>query len=152
MWLNISKGTGCWNTWFSAPPSKNAVSAFPISCKLLSFTLEVSWRNLQIISCSSITKGSICHISHMYIQPLLPFTTVVAWPEMRCLMEVSTMFNICRYCVFTWDGSFVLQGTGQNITKYDPKVDFEVSCILKSLIVTLQVAWMIWLKIDKNLM
>ncbi len=29
----------------SASPSKNAVSAFQISCKLLSFTLEDSWRN-----------------------------------------------------------------------------------------------------------
>ena len=27
------------------------------------------------------------------------------WPEIRCLREVSTMFYICRYCVFTWDGS-----------------------------------------------
>ncbi len=50
---------------------------------------------------SSITKGSIYHIKHIYIQP---FTTVVEWPDIRCLMEVSTMFSICRYCVFTWDG------------------------------------------------
>ena len=37
----------------------------------------------------------------MYIQP---FTTVVDYPEIGCLMEVhvSTMFYICRYCVFTW--------------------------------------------------
>ncbi len=40
----------------------------------------------------------------MYIQP---FTTVVDWPEIGCLMEVSTMFCICRYCVFTWDGRLV---------------------------------------------
>ena len=26
------------------------------------------------------------------------------WPEIWCLMEVSTMFYICRYCVFTWWG------------------------------------------------
>ena len=51
---------------------------------------------------SSITKGSIYHIKHIYIQP---FTTVVDWPEIWCLMEVSTMFYICRYCVFTWWGS-----------------------------------------------
>ncbi len=51
--------------------------------------------------CSSIAKGSIYHITHMYIHP---FTTVVDWPEIECLMEVSTMFYICRYCIFTWDG------------------------------------------------
>ncbi len=52
---------------------------------------------------SSITKDSIYHIEHMYIQH---FPTVVdwPWPEIGCLMEVSTMFYICRYCVFTWDG------------------------------------------------
>ena len=44
--------------------------------------------------CSSITKGSIYHIKHMYTQP---FTTVVDWPEIWWLMEVSTMFYIWRY-------------------------------------------------------
>ncbi len=51
---------------------------------------------------SSITKDSIYHIKHMYIQP---FTTIVDWPEIVCFMEVSTMFHICRYCIFTWWGS-----------------------------------------------
>ncbi len=49
--------------------------------------------------CSFKTKGSIYHIKHIYIQP---FTTVVDWLEIWCLIEVSTMFQICRYCVFTW--------------------------------------------------
>ncbi len=48
---------------------------------------------------SSITKGGIYHIKHMYIQP---FTIVADWPEIWCLLEVSAMFYICRYCVFTW--------------------------------------------------
>ncbi len=51
--------------------------------------------------CSSITKGSIYHINHMYIQP---FNTVVDWSEIWWLMEVSTMVYICRYYVFTWGG------------------------------------------------
>ncbi len=34
----------------SASPSKNAVSAFQISCKLLSFILKDSWRNQQAIN------------------------------------------------------------------------------------------------------
>ncbi len=55
--------------------------------------------------CSSITKGSIYHIKHMYIHH---FTTVVDWLENWHLMEVSTMFYICRYCVFTWWGSWNL--------------------------------------------
>ncbi len=28
------------------------------------------------------------------------------WPEIWSLMEVSTIFYICRYCVFTWGGRF----------------------------------------------
>ncbi len=42
----------------------------------------------------------------MYTQP---FITVVDLPEIGRLMEVSTIFYICRYCIFTWDGRFVLQ-------------------------------------------
>ena len=87
----------------SAPPSKNAVSAIQISSKLFSLTLEDSWTISR--QCPFITKDSIYHISHMYIQPL---TTVVYWPKIGRLMEVSTMFYICRYCVFTWDGSTCL--------------------------------------------
>ena len=34
----------------AAPLSKNAVSAFQISCELLSFTLKDSWRNYQMIN------------------------------------------------------------------------------------------------------
>ncbi len=48
---------------------------------------------------SSITKGSIYHIKHMFIQP---FTMDMGWPEIGCLMEVSVMLNICTYCLFTW--------------------------------------------------
>ncbi len=46
----------------------------------------------------SITKGSIYHIKHMYIQP---FAKIVYFPDIWCLMEVSTLFYICRYWVFT---------------------------------------------------
>ncbi len=56
--------------------------------------------------CSSITKGSIYHIKHMYIHP---FTTVVDWLEIGSLMEVSAMFYICRYCVFAWNGRTIVQ-------------------------------------------
>ncbi len=72
---------------------KNAVSAFQISCKLLSFTLEDSLKNQQTI----ISEDSIYHIKYMYIHH---FTTTLDGPEIWCLMEVSTMFYICRYCVF----------------------------------------------------
>ncbi len=45
---------------------------------------------------SSITKGSIYYIKHMYIQP---FSMGVDWREIWHQMDVSTMFYICRYCV-----------------------------------------------------
>ncbi len=38
-------------------------------------------------------------MKRMYIQP---FTKGVDWPEIWHLMEVSTMFYICGYCVFTY--------------------------------------------------
>ncbi len=46
--VNGRVSSSFWNTLhtiISAPPSKNAVSALHISCKLLSFTLIGSWRN-----------------------------------------------------------------------------------------------------------
>ncbi len=61
-----------------------------------------TWRFLKKLTddqCSSITKGSIYHIKHRSIQP---FSMGVDWPEIVHLMEVSIMFNICTYCIFTW--------------------------------------------------
>ncbi len=66
-----------------APLSKYTVSAFQISCKLLSFTFNWNtfkkWAEDQ---CSSRTKGSIYYIK-LHIQP---FTTVVDWPEIYCVL------------------------------------------------------------------
>ena len=56
------------------------------------FYLERFLKKLADDQCSSITKGSSYHIKHMYIQP---FTKLVDWPEIGCLMEVSTMLYIC---------------------------------------------------------
>ena len=58
----------------AAPPSKNAVSPYQISCILLSFKNAVS---------------TISNIIHTYIQP---FNTFVDCPEIGCLMEIPTMF------------------------------------------------------------
>ncbi len=55
--------------------------------------------------CSSVAKDCIYHIKHMSIQP---FTIGVDLPEIGCLIEVSTMFYIGRYCVSTWYGRIVL--------------------------------------------
>ena len=54
----------------------------------------------------SYEVGGSRTISNMYIQP---FTKAVDWPEMLILMELSTMFYICKYCFFTWWESTVLQ-------------------------------------------
>ncbi len=115
----------------SAPPSKNAVSAFQISCELLSFTMK----KLADDQRSSITKGSIYHIKHMYIQP---FTTVVDWPEIRCLREVSTMFDICRYCVllgtaelWAWEEWWVKQNLDNKMTNLNRNIFYHPSSISK---------------------
>ncbi len=47
---------------------------------------------------SSISKGSIYYIKHTSIEP---FAMGMGWPEINHLMEVSIMFDICTYCVFT---------------------------------------------------
>ncbi len=49
---------------------------------------------------SSITKGSIYYVKHMYTQP---FSMEVDWQEIWHQMDVSTtcMCYICRYCIFT---------------------------------------------------
>ncbi len=65
------------------------------------FCLGKFLKKLADNECSSITKGSIYYIKHMYIQP---FSMEVDWPEIWRWMEVSTMFNICIYCVFTLYG------------------------------------------------
>ncbi len=61
------------------------------------FYLERFLKKLSDDQCSLIPKGSIYHIKHISIQY---FTTEVNWPKISCLMEVSTMFDICTYCVF----------------------------------------------------
>ncbi len=68
---------------------------------------------------SSITKGSICHIKHIYTQP---FTIGVDWPKIVCLMEVSTLFCICTYCIFTRYGRIIdsfQSPERQNIQEYN---------------------------------
>ena len=64
-------------------------NCFPLPWKIPE---EISRRSMFL------TKGSIYHITHMYIQ-LLP---LVGCSEILRFMQVSTMFYICRYCRFTW--------------------------------------------------
>ena len=53
---------------------------------------------------SSITKGSIYHTKHI---PIYPFIMRVDWPEIQLLMEISVMFDICTYCIFTSYGTII---------------------------------------------
>ncbi len=51
---------------------------------------------------NKMAKWSIYYMKHINIQPS---SMEVDWPEIGCLMEVSTMFYICTYCIFTlWAG------------------------------------------------
>ena len=62
------------------------------------FCLEKFLKKLADNECSSVAKGSIYYIKHMYIQL---FSMEVDWPEIWGLLEVSTIFYICRYRVLT---------------------------------------------------
>ncbi len=55
------------------------------------FCLGKFLQNLADDQCSSIAKGSVYNIKHVYIQP---FSMEVDLPEMQNWMEVSTMFYL----------------------------------------------------------
>ncbi len=86
------------------------------------FYLGIFLKKLADDQCSSITKDSIYHINHMYI---LSFTTVVDWPEIWWLMDVSAMFYFCRYCVFTWDGTHSLHEDGWELISFVDTIKIE---------------------------
>ncbi len=94
----------------TAPPSKNAVSAFHISCELLSFTLNDFWKK-------NSRRSLLFHNIRQYPPHLTlhiqSFTTAVDWPEI--LMEVSTMFYTCKYCLFNYWGR--LEASHDDFTK-----------------------------------
>ena len=69
------------------------------------FCLKKFLKTLADDQCSSKSKGSIYHIKHMYIQL---FSMEVDCPEIWCLIEVSTMLQICTYYVFTLQGRLYL--------------------------------------------
>ena len=80
-----------------APQSKNVVCAFNIT-HIVYFLFYLKIAEKKDYHCSSITKGSIYYIEHMYIQP---FSMEVYWPEIQHLISVSTMSYLCTYCLFT---------------------------------------------------
>ncbi len=110
---------------------KNAVSAFQISCKLLSFTLKDSWRSLpwkipEEISRRSMLSKTVSTISNV----IQPFTTLVDWQEIRCLREVSAIFYICRYCVFTWYDRYAALMTIPDVAKKTHCHRQQIECLL----------------------
>ncbi len=140
----IKKKKLCW---------KHEVTKFPLEDRLLLFSRSVNTnlphyvkteylhfrfhatihcldrflKKLADDQCSSITIKSINCIKQNNIQP---FTTVVDWPEIWRLMEVSTMFYVCRYCVFTWYGRkctrislwFLVYKNQQSVPNYCKKI------------------------------
>ena len=64
-------GTSKERATYTAPPSKNAESAFQISCKLLFFYLGRFLKKLADDQRPSMTKGSIYYMNHMYIHPFI---------------------------------------------------------------------------------
>ena len=81
----------------SASLSKNAVSDF---IQTTFFNLGRFLTKLADNQCPSITKGSIYLPYKTFVHTTFYHSTV-DWPEIWHLMEVCTMFYICRCCVFT---------------------------------------------------
>ncbi len=101
-------------TWCSIPtavlveictPCMEDINPFDLTCihsgrttTMKSKSYNTLHKKLADDQCSSVTKGSISYIKHMYAQFL---SMEVDWPGIWCLMEVSVMFYICTYCVCT---------------------------------------------------
>ena len=81
----------------SAPVNKNTVFAFLSNyMQTTLFHLERFLKKLAKLP-MLFHKGSIYHIKH-YVHK--PFTTVMDWPEIWCLMDVSTIINIWQILNF----------------------------------------------------
>ena len=94
-------------------PSQSCLHNYRFHANYTFFHLGKFLKKLADDQCSSITKGSIFYIKHMYIQPK---TMGVDWPEITCLMEVSIMFYMCTYCVFAWYGRRILMCRGLGLS------------------------------------
>ena len=84
MLFNITKGSIYYSKHMYIQPFS--------SVHILDYTQVLFWKLLKKLvgnQCSSITKGSICTYN------------LLAWKWIGCLMEVSTLFYICTYCLFT---------------------------------------------------
>ena len=82
-------------TWpRAAPQSKNSIMCILDHMQSTFLCCGKFMKNLADDQCSSVTKGNIYYIKHMYIHP---FSKEVDWPENWCLKEVSNnMFHIAH--------------------------------------------------------
>ncbi len=80
----------CWTQWVDHP---------------YIVTLYPTW-----LKCFSITKGSIYYIKHKCVH-VQCFSMEVDWLKIWCLMQVSTMFYTCTYCIFNLWGRYSIQNT-----------------------------------------
>ncbi len=55
-----------------------------------------------------LADNQCCSTISNIIMSIRPFTMGVDGPEIGCWMEVSSMFDICTYCVFTLYGRYSL--------------------------------------------
>ncbi len=81
-----------------APQSKNTVCAFQITCKLLSFALEDSWKMSSALQYLKASYQTLCPYS------LLPWEWIdlkldVKWKYLPCLTFAHTAFF--AYCILT---------------------------------------------------
>ncbi len=89
-------------TMTSAPQCENTVCAFILSLYSDYIYVQTTFfyhgrfqKKLADNQCSPITEGGIYYMS------IQPFTMIVNWPEIGSLMDISMMFDVCTYCVFT---------------------------------------------------
>ena len=90
--------TGCAKQRGSIPMLPHYVKMQYLHLRFYANYFLLPWKIPEEISrqFSSITKGSIYHMKHVH-------TTFYHSSGLtrNCLMEVSIMFYVCRYCIFT---------------------------------------------------
>ena len=101
-WHDIPNASSqCLFYWkLSAPQSKNAVSAFYITRRVLSSVSEKFLKWLADDQSSFITKGSIYYVKHVYLQP---FCMEVDWQEIWHQMDICFIFVDTAFLLYGAD-------------------------------------------------
>ncbi len=80
---------------YQSPQSKNTVSTFQITCRVLSFVLEISWSDEQTIDPLQSTLPNI-YTYNILLWKWIDEKFEIKWMYLLCFMFVDTAFLLCE--------------------------------------------------------